>query len=682
MDTKDIRNVVFLSHSNAGKTSLIDSIIFTAGANSRRGSVNDGTSMCDYHPDEIERKITIDQKVLTVEKGSNRITLLDTPGYADFIGGVISSIYAADCGVCVVCAVNGVEVGTMRSWAMLNEKKKSVFFFINKLDKENSSFERVIAAMQKEFGKGCIPVTYPIGKEASFNKVVSLLDKNAVESLSDPDKDIARKYREQLMEAAAEADDKLIEKYLGGEELTPDETIAGLKKAVSTNTAHPVFCGSAVKGIGIQEFIDEIIKFAPSPQDIVPQPAIAPGSNKPVEYKVSANEPFAAQVFKTVIDPYVGHLTIFKVFSGKLQSNSSFYNVNKSAKERIGQLYLLLGKEQKDVAGVIAGDIAAVAKLKETDTGDTMCDESRQLKFDPINMPEPAISLSLKPKTRQDEERIMTALAKISNEDPTFKYGRDQQTKELIASGLGDLHLKIMFERLKRNFKVDVDIGTPKVAYKETIRKKVQVSHKHKKQSGGHGQYGEVYLELEPLHRGANYEFVDRIVGGAIPRQYIPGIEKGVKEALQQGVLVGSPVVDVRVTLFDGSFHTVDSSEIAFKIAASTAMRKGLQDAGPVLLEPIMDVEVTVPEEAMGNITGDLNSRRGRIMGMDVNGSSEIVKAQVPLAEMLKYATELRSLTAGKGSYIMKFSHYEQVPEKAAQQVIQQAKQTEEATAK
>ena len=663
MDTKDIRNIVFLSHSNAGKTSLIDSIIFTTGANTRHGSVNEGTSMCDYHPDEIERKITIDPKVLTVEKGSSRITLLDTPGYADFIGGVISSIYAADCGVCVVCAVNGVEVGTIRSWNMLNEKKKSSLFFINKLDKENSNFEKVITAMQKEFGKGCIPVTYPIGKETSFSKVVSLLDKNAVEGLSGPDKDAAKKYREQLMETAAEADDKLIEKYLGGEELTPDETITGLKKAVSANTAHPVFCGSAIKDIGVQELIDAIIKFAPSPQG-------------------SVAEPFAAQVFKTVIDPYVGHLTIFKVFSGKLQSNTSFYNVNKAAKERIGQLYLLLGKEQKDIAGVIAGDIAAVAKLKETDTADTLCDEAHQLKFEPINMPEPAISLSLKPKTRQDEERIMTALAKISNEDPTFKYGRDQQTKELIASGLGDLHLKIMFERLKKNFKVDVDIGTPKVAYKETIRKKVQVSHKHKKQSGGHGQYGEVYLELEPLPRGTNYEFVDRIVGGAIPRQYIPGIEKGVKEALQQGVLVGSPVVDVRVTLFDGSFHTVDSSEIAFKIAASTAMRKGLQDAGPVLLEPIMDVEVVVPEEAMGNITGDLNSRRGRIMGMDVNGSSEIVKAQVPLAEMLKYATELRSLTAGKGSYTMKFSHYEQVPEKTAQQVIQQAKQTEEATAK
>jgi len=369
---------------------------------------------------------------------------------------------------------------------------------------------------------------------------------------------------------------------------------------------------------------------------------------------------------------------MFRVFSGSLQANSTFFNTDKEVKERIGQIYLLKGKEQKEIDKVQAGDIAAVAKLKETTTADTLCSESRKLIFTAMDMPEPAISLSLSPKSRHDEEKIMTALEKLSSEDPTFKYSRDQQTNELIASGLGDLHLKIMVERLKKIFKVEVDVGTPKVAYKETIRKKVQVSYKHKKQSGGHGQYGEVYLEIEPLAHGANYDFVNKIVGGAIPRQYIPGIEKGIKASLGAGVLVGSPVVDIRVTLFDGSFHTVDSSEMAFKIAASTAMRNGLQQAGPTLLEPIMDVEIAVSEDAMGNITGDLNSRRGRIMGMEIKGATQIVRAQVPLAEMLKYATELRSMTAGKGSYAMKFAHYEQVPEKVAQQIVAKAKAAKE----
>lgn len=678
MDVKDIRNIIFLSHSNAGKTSLIDSILFAAKANTRRGSVDEGTSMCDYNSDEIERKITIDPKVLNIEKDGKRINLLDTPGYADFIGGVFSSLRAADCGVCLVCAVSGVEVGTSRVWEMLKESKRPSFLFINKLDKEHSSFEKTIEAIQKEFGKNCVPITYPIGKETSFERVVDLLDKAAVESIQGDDKEKALKYREQLIESVAETDDALIEKYLGGGELTPDEVINGLKKAVNSGSPHPVFCGSATKGIGIEELINGIIKFAPSPLDVIPLPAISPGGNNPIEYKVSADEPFAAQVFKTVIDPYVGQLTIFRVFSGSLQSNTSFFNVEKGVKERIGQLYLLKGKEQKDIASVQAGDIAAVAKLKETATGDTLCNESRQLKFDVTNMPEPAISLSLKPKTRQDEERIITALSKLGSEDPTFKYGRNQQTKELIVSGLGDLHLKIMIERLKKNFKVEVDIGTPKVAYKETIRKKVQVNYKHKKQTGGHGQYGEVYLELEPLPRGENYEFVDKIVGGAIPKGYIPGVEKGVKATMEAGVLIGAPVVNVKVTLYDGSFHTVDSSEMAFKIAANTATRKGLQDGSPVLLEPIMDVEVVVSEDAMGSITGDLNSRRGRIMGIEPKGANQVVKVQVPLAEMLKYATELRSMTAGKGSYTMKFSHYELVPDKVAQQIIAQAKQAKE----
>jgi len=678
MDVKDIRNIVFLSHSNAGKTSLIDAILFDVGANTRHGKVDDGTSMCDYNADEIARKITIEPKVINIEKDGKRINLLDTPGYADFTGGVISSMVAADYGVCVICGVSGVEVGTSRAWDMLKKNKRSCFFFINKLDKEYSNFENTVSAIQKEFGKSCVPATYPIGAEASLEKTVDLLDKNAVEGIQGDDKVQALKHREQLIEAIAETDDALIEKYLGGIELTQDEIINGLKKAVISDSVHLIFCGSAIKNIGVKELIGGISKFAPSPADVVQREATSADGSSTVEYKISAEEPFAAQVFKTVIDPYVGHLTMFRVFSGSLQANSTFFNTDKEVKERIGQIYLLKGKEQKEIDKVQAGDIAAVAKLKETTTADTLCSESRKLIFTAMDMPEPAISLSLSPKSRHDEEKIMTALEKLSSEDPTFKYSRDQQTNELIASGLGDLHLKIMVERLKKIFKVEVDVGTPKVAYKETIRKKVQVSYKHKKQSGGHGQYGEVYLEIEPLAHGANYDFVNKIVGGAIPRQYIPGIEKGIKASLGAGVLVGSPVVDIRVTLFDGSFHTVDSSEMAFKIAASTAMRNGLQQAGPTLLEPIMDVEIAVSEDAMGNITGDLNSRRGRIMGMEIKGATQIVRAQVPLAEMLKYATELRSMTAGKGSYAMKFAHYEQVPEKVAQQIVAKAKAAKE----
>lgn len=678
MDVKDRRSVIFVAHSSAGKTSVIDSILFKAKANTRHGSVDNGTSMCDYNDDEIERKITIISKVLHIEHNGRRIFLLDTPGYADFMGSTISSLRGVDSGVCVVCGAGGVEIGTERAWQLLSNRGLPRLLFINKLDKENSDFKKTLDSIRETFGKQCVPLEFPVGKETALKATVSLLKKDDLDKLDGEDKQLAQGYREQLLESIAETDDQLIEKYLGGGELTDDEIRLGLRKGVVQCKIFPVLCGAATKEIGVDSLIAAMEDLLPSPQERPAVEAQQADSDKRLIIEPSATGPLAAFVFQSIIDPYIGQLTVFRVFSGTLKSDTAFYNVNKETKERIGQIFLLQGKDQKPVAEVSCGDIAAVAKLKDTTLADTLADESHKMKFDPINMPEPSISLSVKPKSRHDEEKIMTALAKLSSEDPTFKYGRNPQTKELIISGLGDMHLTVMVNRLKTHFKVDVELGTPKVAYKETIKKKVQVQGKYKKQSGGRGQYGDCWLELEPLHRGSGFEFVDKVVGGVVPRQYIPAVEKGVRQAMDEGVIAGYPVVDMRVTIYDGSYHTVDSSELAFKIAGSMAFKKGIHEANAVLLEPIMDVEVAVPEDVMGSITGDVNSRRGRIMGMEVKGTNQIVKAQIPLAEMLKYATELRSLTGGRGAYTMKFSHYEEVPGKIAQIVISQSKKTEE----
>jgi len=678
MDVKDKRSVIFVGHSGAGKTSVIDAMLYKAGANTRHGSVDDGSSLCDYDPEEIERRITIKSKVMHITHNNKQSYLIDTPGYADFIGSVIAPLRGVDSGVCVVCGVSGVEVGTERSWALLAEKGLARFVFINRLDKEHSDFQKALDSVRNGLDKKCVPLEFPVGKETSLSATVSLLSKESLGKLEGADKEVAEKYRESLIESIAEVDDALVEKYLGGEELTEDEIKGALRKGVVEGSIFPVFCGSSTKEIGIESLINAIETLLPSPLD---RPDIeckdATGENA-ITKKQSKDEPFSALVIQSLVDPYIGQLTVFRVFSGALKSDSSFYNVTKDSKERIGQLFILQGKEQKPVSEVSAGDIAAVAKLKETAFGDTLSEEGAKVRFNPIVLPEPAISLSVKPKSRHDEEKIMTALAKLTGEDPTFKYGRDQQTKELIVSGVGDMHLNVMMGKLKSQFKVEVEIGTPKVAYKETIKKPAKAHEKYKKQSGGHGQYGEVYLEVEPLPRGEGFEFVDKIVGGSIPKQYIPAVEKGIKEAMLEGALAGYPIVDLRAILYDGSFHTVDSSEMAFKIAGRMAFRKGMLEGTPVLLEPIMDVEITVSDDVMGNITGDINSRRGKIMGMESKGTKQIVKAQVPLAEILKYATDLRSMTAGKGSYSMKFSHYEEVPGKQSQIIVAAYKKAKE----
>jgi len=675
--TEDIRNLILISHAGAGKTSLAEAILFNAGATSRLGKVEEGNTISDYSKDEIERKVSIDTAVLQASFQNGSINLIDTPGYPDFVGGLISALRGVDCGILMVNATGGVEVGTEKDWKLLNKNNLPRCIFINKLDKENADFFKTIDGIKEKLGKQCAVVTFPVGKVESFKGVVNLITAEGLDQLDAEDKKKAEKCREALIEVIAEGDDKLLEKYLEGVVLSSEEIENGLRNAIIARKLTPVYCGSALKNIGVKEFMEGIMKDFPSPVDRPPKEG-KNSKDEPVIRKPDPSEPFSAQVFKTILDPYVGQLTIFRVFSGKLASNTSFYNATKGNKERIGQIYYVLGKEQKAVESVQAGDIAAVTKLKKTETGDSLCEEKTETKFDEIVFPEPAISRSVKPKSRGDEEKLSASLQKMSSEDPTFKISRDAQTKELLASGVGDLHIQTMVNRIKDRFHVNVELGTPKVAYRETIKKSAKVQGKYKKQSGGRGQYGDVWLEIEHLSRGGGFEFVNKIVGGAIPRNYIPAVEKGVKNAMDEGIVAGYPLVDIKVTVYDGSYHEVDSSDIAFQIAAAMALRKGILEATPVLLEPIMDVEITVPDEYMGDITGNVNARRGRIMGMGI----ESVQAQVPLSEMFKYATELRSMTGGRGSYTMKFSHYEEVPAKIAQNIIAQAKAAKEAEAK
>jgi len=641
MNVQNKRNFILLGHAQSGKTTLSEGILYFCKATTRKGTVSDGTTVSDYAFDEIERKNSINSSFLYCNYKDSRIQIIDTPGYADFFGEVISGIRAVDSAVIVVDATAGVEVGTERAWQVLEESNLACIIFINKLDKEGVDVNKVLKEIKDRLSKKAVIVTKP---EAA-----------------------------DLLETIAESDDQLLEKYLEGVKLSCEELSRGLRQAVIKRNVFPIISGSSLKDETIEELLNAIIAYLPSPLErpkLEAQDPLNPENKKEVVFKEDA--PFGAFVFKSISDPYVGQLTCLRIFSGRVAPNTSFYNVNKKTKERIGQVYLLQGKEQRSIESASCGDIIAIAKLKETFTSDSLCDEKNQVLFPPIIFPEPAISASVKPKSRQDEEKISAALSKLALEDPTFKVTHDPQTKELIISGLGDLHLAVMVGRLKKRFNVEVELGTPKVSYKETITKTAKVQGKYKRQSGGRGQYGDVWIQVEPLEKGKGFEFVDKIFGGAIPKNYIPAVEKGVVQAMSEGAIAGYPIADLRVTLYDGSFHEVDSSDLAFQIAAAMALRKAVLEAGPVLLEPIMDVEVVIPEEYLGAISGDLNSRRGRIVGMDVKGKSQEVKAQVPLAEMFTYANDLRSITGGRGMYTMRFSHYEEVPHKIALNIINQ----------
>ena len=645
MDVKNKRNFILLGHAQSGKTTLAESLLYFCKTTNRKGRVEDGSTVSDYSFDEIQRKNSINLSLLFCDYQGNRIQIIDTPGYADFFGEVISGLRAIDSAVIVVDAVSGVQVGTERAWEALEEAGIPCMIFINKTDREDVDVNKVLADIKAKLSKNCV----------------------IIESLEDS----------LLMEAIAESDDRLLEKYLSVLRLSLDEIKSGLAAAVHKRKLFPVIAGSALADKGIKDLLDDIIQYLPSPLERSAVLAATPlNGEEKREISLTEGAPFSAFVFKNILDPYVGQLSLLRVFSGGLISNTGFYNVSKKCKERVGQIYILQGKEQRPLEAATCGDIVAIAKLKVTGIADSLSQDKEQFLFDGLIFPEPAISSSVKPKSREDEEKISEALHKLTAEDPTFKVTHDGQTKELVISGLGDVHLDVMVGRLKKRFNVAVDLGVPKVSYKETISKSVRVQGKFKRQSGGRGQYGDCWITVEPLARGRGLEFVDKVVGGAIPRNFIPSVEKGVRQAASEGAVAGYPIEDIRINLVDGSYHEVDSSDMAFQIAGAMALRKAVSEAGPVLLEPIMDVEVTIPEESLGGISGDINSRRGRIVGMEIKGKTQVVKAQAPLSEMSKYANDLRSITAGRGSYVMHFSHYEEVPHKIAALIISQYQAT------
>ncbi|MBN2482954.1 MAG: elongation factor G [Candidatus Omnitrophica bacterium] len=657
VDLRQKFTFLLCGHAQTGKTSLAESLLYTSGASSRLGKVDDGTSVSDYEDDEKERKSSINLSVLSAEGKGYSFQFIDVPGYLDFVGELYASIRAVDFVIIVIDASSGIEVGTEKAWEIARRENLPCLFFINKVDKATTDFNSLVKDIHDTISKETVPI--------------SVVENGQVKGVIENKEQFADAYG-QIIEKVAESDDALLEKYLETGTLDENEFVPALRKAIVNSKIFPVLGGIATEEIGTQFLIDFIRKEMPSVAEALPRRAKA-SDGQEVTIEPKGDGDFAAQVFKTVIDPFVGQLSIFRVFSGTLAANSEMYNVNTQTKEKVSQIFSLEGKQQLTKDSVSAGDIAAIAKLKDTHTNNTLCSASGKFEFSPLPFPSPVYSASVKPKTRKDEEKISSALSRLTSEDPTFRVGRDEQTKELIISGMGELHLHVIIERMKRKYGANVDLGTPKVPYRETITKPVKVQSKYKKQTGGHGQYGDVWIEIEPLERGKDFEFVDKIVGGAIPRNFIPSVEKGVRKAMQSGILAGFPLSDIRVILFDGSYHPVDSSDMSFQIAGSMAVKKALEQTETVIIEPIMNVEIIVPEEFMGQITGDINSRRGRVMGMEMKGKNEVVKAKIPLAEMFKYASDLRSVTGGRGTYTMQFSHYDVVPQRIAQAIIQQA---------
>jgi elongation factor G len=675
------RNVAVVGHGGSGKTTLAEGLLHLAGETARLGRVDEGTSILDADPDAIRRRISVSASVAPVPWNGIRINLIDTPGYLDFQGDVRAALRVADAALFVVDAVAGVEVGTELTWRICDELGLPRMVFVNKMDRENASFSRTAEQLRGSFGAGLLPLLLPIGAEASLRGAVDVLAEQALlfqargavgpAPVPEDLRPEAEAARAALIEAAAEADDDLLARYLDGETLATAEIRAALRKAVHAGRTVPVLCGAAGSLAGLRPLADAVVDLLPSPADRGPVRAEDSKTGQARECAPDPSAPPLALVWKTMADPYVGKLTIFRVYSGTIASDSQIYDATADATERVGQLYALCGKEQKPVQRVVAGDIGAVAKLQVTRTGDTLCDAAHPVRLAPPQFPRPVHVVAVEPKAKGDEDKISAALQRLQEEDPTLAVERNAETHQTLLSGLGELHLDVIMERLKRKFGVEVTAVPPRVPYRETIRGHGKAEGKHKKQTGGRGQYGHVFLEIDPLPRGQGFVFVDKIFGGAVPRQYIPAVEKGLRECMAEGVLAGYPVVDVQATLTDGSYHPVDSSEMAFKIAASLAFKKACQEAGPVLLEPIVDLEVTVPEEYLGDVMGDLNKKRGRIQGIDSRGAFSVVRAQVPHAEVFRYAIDLRSMTQGRGVFTLAFSHYEEVPAQVAQAVIE-----------
>lgn len=686
--TDHLRNIGIIAHGDAGKTSLAEAMLFTSGASDRLGKVGDVSSIMDFDPDEVKRGITINTSLAFCEWKNHKINILDTPGYVNFIAETHGCMHVMDAALVVIDANEGVQVITEKVWQWANENNLPRMIFINKMDHERANLEQVIDNVEKIFKKKPILFQIPIGQGDSFSGIIDLLKMKSYTFAKDESgkitegeipsdmKDQVDQNNGEIIEAAAEVIDELTEKYLDGGSLTDEEIKRGLKEGINEGKIIPVLCGSAVNNHGVSPLLDIVVEYLPSPVDRPPVKG-KDNSKKEVQRKSSIDEPLSVRIFKTIADPFAGQLTLFRTYSGVIKSDSYVFNSTKNSKEKLGSLFCIQGKKQISVPSISAGDFGVVAKLKNTTTGDTFSDDKNIIVFSPVKFLQPVISMSVVPKNKQDEEKLSSSLKRLQVEDPTLDIKRDSQTNELIISGMGQLHLEIIVARLQRKFGVEVGVKLPKVPYKETIKGTTRVQGKYKKQSGGRGQYGDTWLELAPIPQGG-FKFIDKIVGGAIPRQYIPSAEKGIVEAMSEGVLAGYPVVDIQVTLYDGSFHDVDSSDMAFKIAASMGFKKGVLECNPVLLEPIMSMEVTVPGEMMGDVIGDLNARRGKVMGVDPKGDEQTIRANVPMADVLKYAPDLRSLTGGRGSFTMEFLSYEVVPSHLSEKIIAQSKKEKE----
>lgn len=683
-----IRNLGFFGHGGSGKTSICESLLLTMKQNTRLGSVNDGTALLSYDEDEVSRKIGIN---LGLGHGDYRdclINLVDAPGYADFFGNVVSAIRAVDIAVVVVDAGSGVEVGTEMAWRRLEKAGLSKVVFINKLGRENADFENAAEEVRKAFGASVTPVFLPIGREAGFYGVVDLLKDKAYKYEQGVRKempvpadmvDAIAGWKEKLVEAAADIDEKLMEKFLEGAKIDPAEMQQAVSKGIRAGLISPMMCGDALSQVGVDQLLELAVDVLPSPLDLPELEGTAPGKSETVKVERKADEPACCFVFKTVSESHVGEMNYVRVFSGTVKTGSNLLNATSERDERINQLYLVKGRDRTEVNQLTTGMIGALVKLKDTHTGDTLCDGKRPVRLPGMDFPKPSISEAIVPKSKGDEERVSNGLSKLHAEDPTFTYEYNREIGQQLINGMGELHLDVIVGRLKRRFDVHVDLVKPRIAYRETITRKSEAQGRHKKQTGGRGQFGDVWLRLEPKTRGTGYEFADEIYGGAIPSKFVPSVEKGIVEAMEKGYLAGYPMTDLKATVFDGSYHEVDSSDIAFKLAAILAFRNACEKANVVLLEPIGNVEVTVPDRYTGDVIGDLNSRRGRIMGMEVQGNLQVVKAQVPMAEMYKYSNSLRSMTQGRGFFTLEFSHYEEVPRELSAKVVEEAKRAPEA---
>jgi elongation factor G len=683
-ETAKIRNLGIVAQGDAGKTSLTEAILFNTGMTDRLGKVDEGTSTMDFEPEEIKRGITISSSLNHCEWKGHSLHIVDTPGYTNFLHDTRNCMRILGGAVLVVSAVDGVKAQTLKIWEWANEFEVPRIIFVNKLDRERADFLKAVDDIQKSLSTRAVAVSMPVGAEHDFQGIIDLVDMKARffkfdEAGTYDETDIPAEYQEEadrlrlaMVEAAAEADDELMEKYLEGETLSTEEILRGLREGTLTKVFTPVLCGSATANIGVRNLLNFIVNCLPSPIDKGIQYGKNPKTGEDEQRRPDPAEPFSAMVFKTISDPYAGKLSLFRIYSGTLKSDSVVYNPNKETTERIGQIFELEGKKQKPVGEAEAGDIVAVAKLKETVTGDTLCDGGRPIVFESPMALKPVISFALAAKSKGDEDKIMSSLHRLIEEDPTLQVQRDEETKEMILSGMGQVHVEVAVEKLKRKFGVEVVLKEPKVPYRETVTKAIKQHYRHRKQSGGRGQFADVHVELAPLKRGAGYEFVDKIVGGVIPRQFIPAVDKGIHDAMKHGILAGYPVQDFRVTLYDGSHHSVDSSEMAFKIAGSMAFKRAMEQAGPVLLEPVMHMEITVPDDCIGDVIGDMNSRRGKVLGVEPQGSNQVVIVQVPMAEVLKYAPELRSMTSDRGLFTMEFSHYEEVPAHLTSKILTQ----------